>query len=89
MQDKLGQAAWRRYHNLGRGLRDVIFSDFPHNTRWFTPEERAFVLSPLVEDGYGKADELGKQPIVKELRDAVSDWKMWWFSATAMFQAIE
>jgi hypothetical protein len=63
-----------------------ILPDFPHNTKWITPEERALVISRLAEDGHGKADELGKQTTMQGLQDAVSDWKVWWFAVAAMFQ---
>ncbi|KAG1820095.1 hypothetical protein EV424DRAFT_1402854 [Suillus variegatus] len=54
-----------------------ILPDFPHNTRWFTPEESAILISRLVEDGYSKADKLGKQTTMKGLRDPMSDWETW------------
>ncbi|KAG2365503.1 major facilitator superfamily domain-containing protein [Suillus spraguei] len=63
-----------------------ILPDFPHNTKWLTPEERALAISRLAEDGYGKVGELGKQTTMQGLRDAVSDWKVWWFAVAAMFQ---
>ncbi|KAG1868301.1 major facilitator superfamily domain-containing protein [Suillus subalutaceus] len=65
-----------------------ILPDFPHNTRWMTPEERALAISRLVEDGYSEVDELGKQTTMQGVRDAVSDWKVWWFSVAAMFQLV-
>ncbi|KAG2153238.1 major facilitator superfamily domain-containing protein [Suillus clintonianus] len=87
MQGKLGQAAWRWLFYIEGGATILvaicamfILPDFPHNTRWLTPEERALAISRLAEDGQGRADELGKQTTVQGLRDAVSDWKVWWFS---------
>ncbi|KAG1886167.1 major facilitator superfamily domain-containing protein [Suillus subluteus] len=65
-----------------------VLPDFPHNTRWMTPEERALAISRLVEDGYSKADEVGKQTTMQGVRDAVSDWKVWWFSVAATFQIV-
>ncbi|KAG1779541.1 major facilitator superfamily domain-containing protein [Suillus placidus] len=95
MQDKLGQAAWRWLFYIEGGITIVvaicamfILPDFPHNTRWITPEERALIISRLAEDGYGKDDELGKQTTMQGLRDAVCDWKVWWFSVAALFQIV-
>ncbi|KAG0697641.1 major facilitator superfamily domain-containing protein, partial [Suillus ampliporus] len=65
-----------------------ILPDFPHNTRWLTSEERALAISRLAEDGCGTADELRKQTTMQGLWDAVSDWKVWWFAATLMFQVV-
>ncbi|KAG2365502.1 major facilitator superfamily domain-containing protein [Suillus spraguei] len=65
-----------------------ILPDFPHNTKWLTPEEKALAISRLAEDHYDGADELGKQTTMQGLRDAVSDWKVWWFAVAAMFQWI-
>ncbi|KAG1868308.1 major facilitator superfamily domain-containing protein [Suillus subalutaceus] len=95
MQDKLGQAAWRWLFFIEGGVTILVaicaifvLPDFPHNTRWITPEERALAISRLVEDGYSEADELGKQTTMQGVRDAVSDWKVWWFSVAAMFQLV-
>jgi hypothetical protein len=33
-----------------------ILPDFPHNTRWLTPEERALAMSRLENDGHDRAD---------------------------------
>lgn len=95
MQDKLGQAAWRWLFFIEGGITILVaicaiftLPDFPHNTRWITPEERALVISRLAKDGNGKADELGKQTTMRGLQDAVSDWKVWWFAVAAMFQVV-
>ncbi|KAG2350980.1 MFS general substrate transporter [Suillus weaverae] len=95
MQDKLGQAAWRWLFYIEGGITIVvaicamfILPDFPHNTRWITPEERALTISRLAEDGCVKADELGNQTTMQGLRDAVCDWKVWWFSVAAMSQMV-
>ncbi|KAG1886099.1 hypothetical protein F4604DRAFT_1917782 [Suillus subluteus] len=63
-------------------------SDFPHHTRWITPEEGALTISRLTEDGHGKVNELGEQTTMQEVLDAVSDWKVQWFSVTAMFHVM-
>ncbi|KAG1848492.1 sugar transporter [Suillus subalutaceus] len=88
MQDKLGQAAWRWLFYIEGGVTILVaicaifvLPNFPHNTR-------ALAISRLVEDGYSKADELGKQTAMQGVRDAVSDWKVWWFSVAATFQIV-
>ncbi|KAG2035626.1 major facilitator superfamily domain-containing protein [Suillus americanus] len=93
MQDKLGQAAWRWLFYIEGGITILVaicaifvLPDFPHNTRWMSPEERALAVSRLVEDGYSKADEVGKQTTMQGVWDAVSDWKVWWFSVADMLQ---
>ncbi|KAG2118691.1 major facilitator superfamily domain-containing protein [Suillus discolor] len=60
MQDKIGQAAWRWLFYVEGGITILvvvcamfILPDFPHNTRWFTPEESTILISRHVEDGYG------------------------------------
>ncbi|KAG2085567.1 MFS general substrate transporter [Suillus discolor] len=61
MQDKIGQAAWRWLFYVEGGITILvvvcamfILPDFPHNTRWFTPEESTILISRHVEDGYGQ-----------------------------------
>ncbi|KAG2136487.1 sugar transporter [Suillus bovinus] len=91
----LGQAAWRWLFYIEGGATILvaicaifILPDFPHNTRWITPEERALAISRLAEDAHAGADELGKRTTVQGLRDAVSDWKVWLFSIAAIFQVV-
>ncbi|KAG2744501.1 MFS general substrate transporter [Suillus brevipes Sb2] len=93
MQDKLGQAAWRWLFYIEGGVTILVaicamfvLPDFPHNTRWITPEERALAISRLAQDSYGNSDEFEKQTTLQGLRDALSDRKVWWFSIAAMFQ---
>jgi hypothetical protein len=62
-----------------------ILPDFPHNTRWLTPEERALAISRLAKDG-GGGTVLGKRTSMQGLWDAVSDWKVWWFAAAFIVQ---
>ncbi|KAG0708679.1 major facilitator superfamily domain-containing protein [Suillus ampliporus] len=65
-----------------------ILPDFPHNTRWLTPEERALAISRLAEDGYGRVDVLEKRTTLQGLQDALSDWKVWWFAAALIVQDV-
>ncbi|KAG2075986.1 MFS general substrate transporter [Suillus decipiens] len=95
MQGKLGQAAWRWLFYIEGGITILvaicaffILPDFPHNTKWLTPEERTLAISRLQEDGYGKTDVLEKRTTMQGLWDAVSDWKVWWFSVAFMIQYI-
>ncbi|KAG0697636.1 major facilitator superfamily domain-containing protein [Suillus ampliporus] len=95
MQGTLGQAAWRWLFYIEGSITIFvaicamfILPDFPHNTRWLTPEEQALAISRLTEDGHGTANELGKQTTMQGLWDAVSDWKVWWFGAALLFQSV-
>ncbi|KAG1878784.1 major facilitator superfamily domain-containing protein [Suillus subluteus] len=95
MQGKLGQAAWRQetwlfYIEGGATILVAICAffilpDFPHNTKWLTLEERALAISRLAADG---TDELGKRTTIQGLRDAVCDWKVWWFSVALTIQFV-
>jgi len=62
-----------------------ILPDFPHNTKWLTPEERALAISRLSGNGHGR-DAVGKKTSIQGLREAVSDWKVWWFAAAFTIQ---
>lgn len=62
-----------------------ILPDFPHNTKWLTPEERALAISRLAEDGEVRAVHR-KRTSMQGLWDAVSDWKVWWFTAAFIVQ---
>ncbi|KAG0697642.1 major facilitator superfamily domain-containing protein [Suillus ampliporus] len=95
MQGKLGQAAWRWLFYIEGSITIFvaicaifILPDFPHNTRWLTPEERALAISRLAEDGDGKADKLEERTTMQGLWDAVSDWKVWWFTTALVFQSV-
>lgn len=63
-----------------------ILPDLPHNTRWLTPEERALAISRLADDGEGIVGTTRKT--MKGLRDAMSDWKVWWFATAFLFQLL-
>ncbi|KAG2043838.1 major facilitator superfamily domain-containing protein [Suillus americanus] len=93
MQGVLGQAAWLFY--IEGGLTVIvaicamfILPNFPHNTRWLTPEERSLAISRLADDGNGRMDGPGKQTTMKGLRDALSDWKVWWFTVALIVDHI-
>ncbi|KAG1794437.1 major facilitator superfamily domain-containing protein [Suillus plorans] len=90
MQGILGQAGWRRdtwLFYLEGGITTIvainamfILPSFPHNTKWLTPEERSLAISRLADDGYGRMDGPGTRTSIQGLRDALCDWKVWWFT---------
>ncbi|KAG0708667.1 major facilitator superfamily domain-containing protein [Suillus ampliporus] len=98
MPGKLSQAAWRWLFYIEGGATIVvaisaifILPDFPHNTRWLTPEERALAISHLAEDGHGRVDVVGKRTTMQGLRDAMSDWNFvsrWWLSLAQRIQFV-
>ncbi|KAG2159178.1 major facilitator superfamily domain-containing protein [Suillus bovinus] len=95
MQGKLGQAGWRWLFYIDGGMTIVVaicamflLPNFPHNTTWLTPEERSLAISRLVDDGYGRIDGLGKRSTVRGLWDALSDWKVWWFSVASIIDCM-
>ncbi|KAG0698810.1 major facilitator superfamily domain-containing protein [Suillus ampliporus] len=90
MQGILGQAAWRWLFYITGSLTILVaicaafvLPDFPHNTRWLTPEERAFAVSRLADD-HGHE----KRTTIQGLWDAVRDWKVWWLSAALIIHMI-
>ncbi|KAG1739088.1 major facilitator superfamily domain-containing protein [Suillus paluster] len=95
MQGTLGQAAWRWLFYI-EGSATVLVAicamfllpDFPHNTKWLTPEERTLAISRLAEDGYGRPGDLTKRTTMQGLWDAVSDWKVWWLSLALFIQFV-
>ncbi|KAG2142325.1 major facilitator superfamily domain-containing protein [Suillus bovinus] len=87
MQGTLGQAGWRWLFYIDGGMTIVvaictmfILPNFPHNTKCLTPEERSLAISRLEDDGYGSMDGPGKRTTMQGLRDALRDWKVWWFT---------
>ncbi|KAG2369187.1 major facilitator superfamily domain-containing protein [Suillus spraguei] len=86
MQGQLGQASWKRetwFFHIEGGITIIvaicamfILPNFPHNTRWLTPEERSLAISRLADDGYRRMDESGKRTTMQGLRNALSDWKV-------------
>ncbi|KAG2130894.1 sugar transporter [Suillus clintonianus] len=94
MQGKLGQAAWRwLFYVEGSVTMFVaicamfILPDFPHNTRWLTPEEKALAISRLAEDGDSRTEPSNKTSM-QGLWDALSDWKVWWFTVAYAIQLL-
>ncbi|KAG0694852.1 major facilitator superfamily domain-containing protein [Suillus ampliporus] len=90
MQGVLGQAAWRWLFYITGSITILvgvcavfILPDFPHNTRWLTPEERTLAISRLEED-----TGLEERTTMGGLWDAVSDWKVWWLSIAFIIQTI-
>lgn len=65
-----------------------ILPSFPHNTKWLTPEERSLAISRLADDGYGTMDGPGKRTSIQGLRDALCDWKVWWFTILLTIERI-
>ncbi|KIK35102.1 hypothetical protein CY34DRAFT_96688 [Suillus luteus UH-Slu-Lm8-n1] len=98
MQGVLGQAAWRRetwlfYIEGGATIAVAICAvfilpNFPHNTRWLTPEERSLAISRLANDCNERIDGPEKRTTVQGLWDALSDWKVWWFAAALIVDYI-
>ncbi|KAG2338781.1 MFS general substrate transporter [Suillus weaverae] len=94
MQGKLGHAAWRWLFFIEGGITMFvaicamfILPDFPHNTRWLTPEERALAISRLAKDGHGRVD-VKERTSTQGLWDALSDWKVWGFVAAYIAQLL-
>lgn len=94
MQGKLGQSAWRWLFYIDGSITIIvaicaifILPNFPHNTKWLTPEERSLAIARLADDGYGKMDH-GKRTTMQGLRDALSDWKVWWFSVSLVINSM-
>ncbi|KAH7928175.1 MFS general substrate transporter [Leucogyrophana mollusca] len=92
MQGKLGHAAWRWLFYVEGSMTIFvaicaifILPDFPHNTRWLSPEERQLAVSRLREDGTSESDDV---TAMKGLWMAVSDWKVWWFAVAATVQLL-
>ncbi|KAG2063011.1 MFS general substrate transporter, partial [Suillus decipiens] len=95
MRGTLGQASWRWLFYIEGSMTIIvaicamfILPDFPHNTRWLTPEERSVAISRLAQDGYGRMDGPGKQTTMGGFRNALSDWKVWWFTVALMIDHV-
>ncbi|KAF8741122.1 hypothetical protein AX14_005723 [Amanita brunnescens Koide BX004] len=94
MQGKLGQAAWRWLFYI-EGALTIFFAvfaifilpDFPTNTRWRTPQERALAIRRMEEDvGISDQEEAGRQGSGFWL--AITDWKVWWLGLMLMSQTV-
>ncbi|KAG2369173.1 major facilitator superfamily domain-containing protein [Suillus spraguei] len=95
MRGVLGQASWRWLFYIEGSMTIIvaicamfILPNFPHNTRWLTPEERSLAISRLADDGYGRMDGPGKQTTIGGLRNALSDWKVWWITVALMINHV-
>ncbi|KAH7920846.1 MFS general substrate transporter [Leucogyrophana mollusca] len=95
MQGKLGHAAWRWLFYIEGSITIFIavcaifiLPDFPHNTKWLTPEERELAILRLKEDVVADTEgDLNVSPL-QGLWMALTDWKMWWFALAAISQLI-
>ncbi|KAF9223175.1 MFS general substrate transporter [Gyrodon lividus] len=98
MQGVLGYAAWRWLFYVEGSITVFvalcaiyILPDFPHNTRWLTPDERELAILRLQEDlAEESADDVGSLSMtpLKGLYMALVDWKMWWFTLAAISQLV-
>ncbi|KIJ62236.1 hypothetical protein HYDPIDRAFT_114712 [Hydnomerulius pinastri MD-312] len=98
MQGVLGHAAWRWLFYIEGSITVFvaicaifILPDFPHNTRWLTPEERELAILRLQEDlAEESADAVGSLSVtpLKGLYMALADWKMWWLTLAAISQLV-
>ncbi|KAG6817451.1 hypothetical protein H0H87_008619 [Tephrocybe sp. NHM501043] len=94
MQGKLGHAAWRWLFYI-EGALTIAFAvlaifvlpDFPTNTRWLSPEERALAIRRMEEDA-GVGDEEQTEGQGSGLWLAVTDIKVWWLSLALTSQVV-
>jgi hypothetical protein len=65
-------------------LAIFVLPDFPHNTRWLSPAERALAQWRMADDsaGLGDASETESGAFTHGLKLAVSDWKVWFLAIT-------
>ncbi len=64
-----------------------VLPDFPTNTRWLTPEERALALRRLEEDvGVKNSGETDSEE--GGFWAAVTDWRVWWLALTLTSQTV-
>ncbi|EGN94397.1 hypothetical protein SERLA73DRAFT_77799 [Serpula lacrymans var. lacrymans S7.3] len=98
MQGKLGHAAWRWLFYIEGSITIFvaicamfILPDFPENTRWLTPEERQLAITRLQEDVAKSSLDIDLNVYVSPLQGlwmGLTDWRMWWFAAAAVFQLL-
>ncbi|KAG6855145.1 hypothetical protein C0991_006074 [Blastosporella zonata] len=94
MQGKLGHAAWRWLFYIEGALTIAIAAlaifvlpDFPTNTRWLSPEERALAIRRMEEDA-GVGDEEQTEGQGSGLWLAITDIKVWWLSLALTSQVV-
>ncbi|KAI0029233.1 MFS general substrate transporter [Vararia minispora EC-137] len=89
MGGRLGHAAWRWLFYIEGAitmtvavLAIFVLPDFPHNTRWLKPEERALAQLRMAEDsvGQGDAGETETGGFAHGLWLALLDWKVWFLA---------
>lgn len=64
-----------------------VLPDFPSNTRWLSPQERALAIRRMEEDA-GVGDEDETEGATSGLWLAVTDWKVWWFALAMAAQVV-
>ena len=68
-------------------LAIFILPDFPHNTRWLTPQERALAVRRMEED-VGVGDEAETETSTSGFWLAITDLKVWWLAITLTSQVV-
>lgn len=68
-------------------LAIFILPDFPINTRWLSPQERALALRRMEEDA-GVGDEGETEGSTAGLWLALADPKVWWLAFTLTSQVV-
>ncbi|KAF5387819.1 hypothetical protein D9615_000371 [Tricholomella constricta] len=86
MEGKLGHAAWRWLFYIEGAITIavaviaiLILPDFPANSRWLSPQERALAIRRMEEDA-GVGDEGETEGQGSGLWLAVTDIKVWWLA---------
>ena len=68
-------------------LAIFILPDFPHNTRWLTPQERALAVRRMEED-VGVGDEAETETSTSGFWLAITDLKVWWLALALASQVV-
>ncbi|KAF8076337.1 MFS general substrate transporter [Lyophyllum atratum] len=94
MQGKLGHAAWRWLFYIEGALTIgiavlaiFVLPDFPSNSRWLSPQERALALRRMEEDA-GVGDEEQTEGQGSGLWLALTDIKVWWLALAMTSQVV-
>ncbi|GLB33759.1 putative major facilitator superfamily protein [Lyophyllum shimeji] len=94
MQGKLGHAAWRWLFYIEGALTIgiavlaiFILPDFPANSRWLSPQERALAMRRMEED-VGVGDEEQTENQGSGLWLALTDIKVWWLALAMTAQVV-